>query len=246
LIRVAVIAAALALFSGCSTPAVDAANTKSARIHTELAGMYFERSQFAVALEELAIALRADPDYAPAYSVRGLVHMALREDDLAEDDFRKSLRIDKSDSDTQNNFGWYLCQRGREKESIPHFMAAIKDPLYQTPQRAFLNAGLCSRKIGASREAEDYLQRALTAQPNMPQALYALADMRFSEGDVSGAKRYLSGLAQNRDTLTAEQLWLAFRIERKTGDRNEAASYALQLRKRFPDAPETQSLMRGE
>ncbi|MGC2165393.1 MAG: type IV pilus biogenesis/stability protein PilW [Gallionella sp.] len=236
----------LGFVSGCSTTAADSANTKSAKVHTELAGLYFERSQFGIALDELETALRADPNYAPAYSVRGLVHMALREDDQADEDFRKSLRIEKNDSDTQNNYGWYLCQRGREKESIPHFMAAVKDPLYQTPARAFVNAGLCSRKMGTNREAEEFFQRALTAQPNMPQALYALADMHFADGDYSGAKRYFAGLGQRLDNLSAEQLWLAVRIERKVGDQNSAASFALQLRKRFPDAPETQLLMRGE
>jgi len=44
----------------------------------------------------------------------------------------------------------------------------------------------------------------------------------------------------------AEQLWLGVRIERKVGDRNAAANYAVQLRKRFPDAQETQWLMQGE
>lgn len=236
----------LALAPGCSTTAADSANTKSAKIHTELAGLYFERSQFGIALEELATALQADRNYAPAYSVRGLVHMALQEDDLAEEDFKQSLRLDDGDSDTQNNYGWYLCQRGREKESIAHFMAAVKDPLYRTPEIAFLNAGLCSRRTGNNQEAEKFLQRALIVQPNMQQALYALAEIHFADGDYAGAKRYFAGLARQLDNLTAEQLWLAVRIERNVGDRNSADSFALQLRKRFPVAPETQLLMRGE
>ena len=39
---------------------------------------------------------------------------------------------------------------------------------------------------------------------------------------------------------------LAVRIERRMGDRNSEASYGMQLRKRFPDARETQLLLRGE
>ncbi|MEO8330954.1 MAG: type IV pilus biogenesis/stability protein PilW [Gallionella sp.] len=236
----------LTMLAGCSTPSTDAANSKSARVHTELAGLYFERNQYGVALEELDQALQADRSYAQAYSVRGLVHMALREDDLAEEDFKRSLNLDKNDSDTHNNYGWFLCQRGREKESIPHFMAAVKNPLYQTPGRAFLNAGLCSRKIGNNKDAEEFLQRALVLQPGMPQALLAMAELNFANGDYAAAKRYFSGYAQSSDNLTAEQLWLAVRIERKAGDRNSEASFGLQLRKRFPDARETQLLTRGE
>jgi len=46
--------------------------------------------------------------------------------------------------------------------------------------------------------------------------------------------------------LTAENLWLAVRIERKLGDSNAEYSYALQLRKRFPDARETQLMLQGQ
>lgn len=236
----------LFVLAGCSTPSADSSNSKSARVHTELAGLYYERGQFGVALEELEKALQADRSFAQAYSVRGLVHMALREDKEAEDDFQRSLNLDRNDSDTHNNYGWFMCQRGREKESIPHFMAALKNPLYQTPGRAFLNAGLCSRKMGNNKDAEEFLQRALAAQPGMPPALLAMAELSFAGGDYAAAKKYFSAFSQSSDNLTAEQLWLAVRIERKMGDRNSEASYVMQMRKRFPDARETQLLMRGE
>ncbi len=240
------LALALLVLAGCGTPSAGSSSGKSAMVHTELAGLYYERGQYGVALEEIEQALQADRGFAQAYSVRGLVHMALREDNEAEADFRKSLNIDKNDSDTHNNFGWFLCQRGREKESIPHFMAALKNPLYQTPGLAFLNAGLCSRKIGNNKDAEEFLNKALQVQPGMPQALLAMAEMSFAGGDHAAAKRYFAAYSQNADNLTAEQLWLAVRIERKAGDRNSEASYGMQLRKRFPDARETQLLLRGE
>ena len=236
----------LTAVAGCGTPQVDSGNIKSAGVHTELAGLYFERGQYGVALEEIDEALQADHNYAKAYNVRGLVHMALREDDLAEEDFKKSLSLDKSDSDTHNNYGWFLCQRGREKESIPQFMAALKDPLYRTPERAFLNAGICSRKMGRNKDAEEFFQRALTAQPGMPQALLAMAELSFANGDYAAAKRYFASFSTKPDELTAEQLWLAVRISRKTGDRNSEASYGLQLRKRFPDSRETELMMSGK
>jgi type IV pilus assembly protein PilF len=239
----------LFVLAGCSTPSADsgnAKNVKSAKVHTELAGLYYERGQYGVALDETKLALQADPNYAQAYSVRGLVHMSLREDEEAEDDFKKSLSLDRNDSDTHNNYGWFLCQRGREKESIPHFMAALKDPLYRTPGRAFLNAGTCSRKMGNNKDAEEFFQRALVAQPGMPQASLAMAEMSFAGGDYSAARRYFADFSKSSDDLTAEQLWLAVRISRKTGDRNSEASYGLQLRKRFPDARETELMMSGK
>jgi type IV pilus assembly protein PilF len=216
----------------------------SAKIHTELAGMYFERTQMGIALSEADLALKANPNYAPAYNVRGLIHMSLHEDKEAEEDFLQSLRLDRADSETHNNFGWFLCQRGREQESVAHFMAAVKNPLYSTPERAYLNAGLCSQKARKNQDAEDFLQRALRIQPDLRQALLAMAELKFAGGDFQSAKKYLARVAD--ENMTAEQLWLAVRIERRVGDGNAEASYSLRLRERYPDAHETQLLMHGE
>lgn len=234
------------IVSGCTTQSGGAHSTASAKVHTELAGLYYERAQLGIALDEIEQALRADSDYASAYGVRGLIHMALREDEDAEDDFKKSLRLDKLDSHTHNNYGWFLCQRGREKESIPHFMSALKNPLYVTPGLAYLNAGLCTRKAGNKKEAEEFFQKALLVQPDMSQALIALAEMSFEDDDYALANQYFSKFSGKTDNQSAEQLWLGVRIKRKIGDRNSEASYGTQLRKRFPTAKETQIMMRGE
>lgn len=244
--RLIVMFFSLGLLAACSTTSDNSHAFKSAKVHTELAGLYYQRAQLGIALDELKQALNADSDYAPAYNVRGLVNMALREDKDAEDDFRHSLDLDDTNSDTHNNYGWFLCQHNRAKEAIPQFMAALKNPLYATPGLAYLNAGLCSRKTGNNKDAEDFLQKALQVDPGSTQALFALADLSYANADYFSAKKYFADLSQKSDNLTAEQLWLGVRINRKIGDRNSAASYATQLRNRFPDARETQMLIHGE
>lgn len=245
----------LVVLAGCGTPSggqrvasgqTDSRAQTSAKLHTELAASYYERMQLGVALGEIDKALLANRNYAPAYNMRGLIRMDLREYKEAEADFQQSLRLDKDDSETHNNYGWFLCQHGKEMESVPHFMAALKNPLYRTPERAYLNAGLCSKKAGNSKDAEEFLQRALTIQPGMLQALLGMAELSFAKGDYNTAKKHFAKFSEKSDSLTAEQLWLAVRIERKVGDRNSEASYAVQLRKQFPDARETRLLVYGE
>lgn len=238
------------LLAGCSGESIKQTRDrekKSAQLHTELAGMYYQRNQMAIALSEIDVALKANPNYAPAYDVRGLIHMALHEDKEAEESFMQSLRIDSMDSETHNNYGWFLCQRGRVKESIAQFMAAVKNPLYATPEVAYLNAGLCSEKEEKNQEAEDFLQQALRARPGMPQALLAMAGLKFTTGDYQGAQKYFARFASdNSDNMTAEQLWLGIRIARRVGDKNAEGSYSLLLRGRYPDSHEAQLLSRGE
>jgi type IV pilus assembly protein PilF len=242
------------LLAGCAsgggsagTPQQDKTRAQaSARIHTELAASYYERTQYAIALQELEVALHADSDFAPAYTVRALVRMALREDEQADADFRHSLQLDSENSETHNNYGWFMCQRGRAKESLSQFRDALKNPLYTTPEIAYVNLGMCSKKAGLMKEAENNLQRALILRPGMPQALYGLADWSYDSGDYAGAKSFFLRFSQVSSELNAEQLWLAVRIERKMRDRNSEASYAMQLRKRFLDSRETQLLLQGE
>lgn len=218
----------------------------SAKIHTELGAVYYGQQRYGIALDELKYALSMNSKYAPAYGVRGLVHMSLQQDKKAEADFQRSLELDPNDSGTRNNYGWFLCQRGREKDSMYQFMEAVKNPLYATPEKAYLNAGLCSKQTGKLNEAEMYLKKALSLQPKMTEALVGLAELSFAQADYAGAKSYFLRLSRFGAELSAGDLLLAARIERKLGDRNAEASYKLQLRKRFPDSRENQLMLSGE
>lgn len=248
------IVASVLLLAGCASsggragnsqePAIDA--HASAKIHTELAAVYYGQLQYGLALDELKYALSMDSKYAPAYGVRGLVYMSLLEDRKAEADFERSLDIDGTDSGTRNNFGWFLCQRGREKESMVQFMEAVKNPLYATPEKAYLNAGLCLKKLGKINEAEMFLKKALALQPRMTEALLGMAEVSFVRADYAGAKSYFLRLSRLGADFSASDLLLAARVERKLGDKNAEASYKLQLRKRFPDSREAQLMLSGE
>ena len=215
-----------------------------ARIHTELASAYFERGNMGVALEELRIAIAAEPNYAPAYSVLGLVHMELRENAVAQQHFERALRLSPNDPDINNNYGWFLCQTGREQQSIAYFMLALKNPLYNTPARSYVNAGLCSLKNN-ERDAADYFERALRSAPDNLQALINLASIRYKRGQLE-VGRGLVGRYNKLVEPTAESLWLALRIERKLGDRPAENALAAQLRRRFSGSEEYRNLLQGK
>jgi type IV pilus assembly protein PilF len=215
------------------------------RLRTELAAGYFERGNMSVALEEVGLALRADPNYGPAYNVAGLIYAALKEDRLAEQNFTQALRINAQDSDANHNYGWFLCQRKREQEALKFFLAAVRNPLYQTPERSYLNAALCARNIGDVAAAEEYLRQAAQVRPNFVPALYYLADIAYGRGDYLGARKYLTSVTR-LVSPSPEVLWLGVRIERKLGDKNSEASYALQLRNNFPESAQARALLAGQ
>lgn len=227
-----------------STPGANDSDARNrARIHTELAAGYLELGNLSVALEEVNEAIRADANYGPAYNLSALVHAALKDDRLAEQQFERALRLNPTDSDAHNNYGMFLCQRKREADGVRHFLQALRNPLYQTPERSYLNAGVCSRRRGDMVAAQDYFERALKTRPNQPQALYQLADMSYERGNYLEARPYAARLADL--SPNAETLWLALRVERRLGDRNAEASYAAQLRRSYPDSAEARALAAG-
>jgi len=247
---------ALALL-GCATPApepvVDTGTIKSetgeprnrARIHTELASLYFEKGNMGVALEELRIATDADPTYPLAYGMFGLVYMELRENQLAEKSFQRGLALAPQDPDLNHNYGWFLCQTGRENESIKYFMQAIRNPLYATPSRSFATAGICALRKNDVKDAEQYFQRALALDADDPASLLQLGQIRFRQNRYEDARQLVTRFNKLVEP-TSESLWLALRIERKLGERVAEASFAGQLRRLYPGSREYQLLQRGE
>jgi type IV pilus assembly protein PilF len=253
--RKLLIAGVILVLQACATSSPDpagyapqAADTDAqarARIHAELAAGYLELNNLGVALQEANEALKSDPNFVAAHNVLGLVYMELRDDRAAESSFQRALRISALDSDSNNNYGWFLCQRKREKESIKYFLDALRNPLYQTPEKSWVNAGICARQAGDAVNAEDYFQKALKLRPTQPQALQNLADMSYRRGVLAEAKSYLSRIPRDAISQSAEYLWLALRVERRLGDRNAETSLAFQLQKNFPNSREARALAAG-
>lgn len=249
---------ALAVVAGCadmgagspadttmSTPVVESEARARAKIFTELGFAYYNRGQMKVALDEARKAISVDNRYGPAYHLLGLIYMDLEEDKLAEENFRKALDIDRNDSDAHNSYGWFLCTRGRHDDGLAQFGEAMRNPLYDKPEQAMTNSGMCSEKKGDLKRAESYYNKAMKLAPNAPLPIIKLAELDFRMGNLNEAQRLLSR-HQQISPPTAEALWLGLRIERKLGDKSQEAVYNQQLRRNFPEAPETQLLLKGQ
>jgi type IV pilus assembly protein PilF len=255
--RLAVVFGLLAL-AGCAGQSSDAPSVETgtivgemgdprnrARVHTDLAAAYYERGSMAIALEELRVATASDPNYPPAHGMLGLVYMELKENQLAEQSFERALRLSPNDPDINHNFGWFLCNTSREKDSVKYFVQAIRNPLYATPWRSYSAAGVCSLRGGNPKDAEEFFQRALKLEPDDAPSLIKLGEIRYKQGQIEEARRLVTRY-NKLITPSAESLWLALRIERRSGERVAEQAYANQLRRRFPTSAEYRSLQRGQ
>jgi type IV pilus assembly protein PilF len=216
-----------------------------ARIRTDLASLYYSQGNMAVALEELRLAVGADPSYALAHSMLGAVYMELKETALAQQSFERALRLSPNDAEINHRYGWFLCQVGREAESLKYFQNSIRNPLNPAPWRAAGAAGVCSMRKGMTKEADEFFQGALKQDPNDLASLVNLSQIRYRQGSMEEARTLISRFNKLVEP-TPESLWLALRIERRLGERAAESSLGNQLRRRFPASREYQQLQRGE
>lgn len=218
---------------------------KSAKTHTELGALYLQSGNLSIALEEARIAAATDPTYAPALNLLGLVHLMLNETPQARAAFERAIQLAPGDPQIANDYGWFLCQSGREQEAFKYFEAAARNPLYRTPTRPYTNAGLCYLRVKDEKAAETNFQRAVMVDGSNAQAIYHLSSLYYQRGDFINAKKLLGDLHRQIEP-NAGSLWLGVRIERKLGDRQAEASYSSQLRRKFAGTPEHQALLEGK
>lgn len=216
-----------------------------AKVHTELGLFYLKDNKFDVALEEARIALNADSSYAPAYNLMGLIYMELKQNDQAESDFRQALNLASGDPEINNNYGWFLCQTERVKESFAYFNLALRNPLYQTPAKALSYAGVCSMMNKDDLNGEAYLFRSLKLDASNLRAYYLLADISYRAKRYDDARDWLKQL-HTKIEPTPETAWLALKIDRKLGNREGEANNTGILRRKYRDTFEYQQMMRGE
>ena len=171
--------------------------------------------------------------------------MDMNERAEAEESFQKALRLDPAGSELANNYGWFLCQTGRERESIQYFDRALRDPLYTTPTRAGQNAGSCLIKLKDYAGAERYLRRSFELDASNAGTKYQLSRTYLMTGQVDRATFYYNLLARSVES-TPETLWLGLRIARANGDVRTESQLANELRERFPRSPEVSALARGD
>ena len=247
--RVVIFCVAAVVAACAQTPVDDgvtddqSANNR-ARVHTELATAYYGAGQYEVALEEVRAALDADDDYVPAVNQLGLIYLALGQTEQAQTQLKRAIKLAPNDPSVNNNYGLLLCSLGDEAEAMRYFNKALDDPLYRTPEFAYVNAGVCVKNMGDYARARQFLSRALALSPDQPQALYHMADMAYQSRDYRSARRYITRHLQVV-VPGPDALWLAARTEKQLGDNVALQAYGAQLNRRFPDSAQTRAFNAG-
>jgi type IV pilus assembly protein PilF len=223
----------------------DSQATRAATVNVELGAGYMNQGKYDVALSKLNRALDEDPKLPSAHNVIAILYERLGEFEKADTHFRRAVDLAPHDPEVHNNYGTFLCGQNRLKEADKQFLAALKDPLYKTPEFAYTNAGVCALKIPDQAKAEEYFRQALRVNPRFGNALFEMAQLNFNRGNYLPARGFLQRYMEASEHGPAG-LWLGVRIERALGDKAAADSYAKVLMTDFPNSRETELLLKPE
>lgn len=213
----------------------DDSDRKAAENNTSLGQAYMERQQYEVALEKLKRAVANDKTYAPAHTLLGILYETIGEVDQAEEELKLALKYAPDNGDVNNNYGAFLCRTGRGEKADPYFMKAVKDPFYETPQVAYVNAGNCMIGLGDLDKAEAYLRQSLEYDDKNAPALLAMADVSYRRESYLRARAFLQRY-EAVGTTNEESLLLGYRIETELKDSTSANRYRQEIFERFPDS----------
>lgn len=240
--RLVTLLLAVALTTACGSANVrDEEARSAAQYNVELGLQYMQEGMNQVAMEKFRKALRQDPSLAAAHNAIAVLYESLGEIDQADHHFQRAVRLDSRDSRAHNNYGAFLCRQDRWEDAEAHFVAAASDPLYETPEMVYTNAGICAHRAGDLDKAELYLRKALEAAPEYAVALRGMAQVSMEQGDYLKVRAYLQRY-QAVARHTPQTLMLGIRAEEQLGDRNAVSSYRLLLKNNFPDSPQAREL----
>lgn len=243
---------ALILLGGCATTTPElpqhgrtgmdrVSPVRAAEIHTRLGVGYRDRGQLQLALENLEVALRHDPNHTPAHVVTAIIHERLGNTRQAEHHYRQAARLAPNDGATQNAYAVFLCRNGQFAEAQQRFERAFNDPFYGTPEVALTNAGACARRNQQPDQAETLLRQALEVDPSFPDALYQLAELHLAQGDALRARAFLQRFESVAE-VDSVSLRLGFKIESALNNLYEANRYVRYLEREFPDSAAAQEV----
>lgn len=213
-------------------------------IRMQLAVDYFKEGQFKSALEEIRYVIGISPQLADAYSLRALIQMEMNDPQRAEENFLHALKLDPSNSEIRNNYAWFLCQNGREKQALPIYDRIMMDRSYPTPVKAILSAGVCSLRMKDIRNAEKYFLMGFEIEPNNPSVNANLAKVYYDKAQFEKARPFIQRVLKE-EIFAADVLWIAIKIDHKLGDQASVSGLATQLRRRHPNSKEFALFQKG-
>ncbi|MCB1756526.1 MAG: type IV pilus biogenesis/stability protein PilW [Gammaproteobacteria bacterium] len=234
----------LALLQACVTSGEKQQSPdKAAQYNAQLGINYMnQRGDLEQARIKLEKALEQDDGNALAHAGYAQLQSVVGDKKKAEVHYRRAIALEPLNADHHNAYGVFLCGEGKTGQALEEFDAAVDNLYYKTPELALNNAAVCLTDSGDNARAEDYLVRAVKANPKYSPALLNLADLNLGAGRMELAGAYYERYTQLSQE-TPRSLWIGYQIMRASGDLERARQLSDTLLSQYPNSKQAGELL---
>tara|TARA_B110000858_G_scaffold123333_1_gene140611 strand:- start:2224 stop:3036 length:813 start_codon:yes stop_codon:yes gene_type:complete len=227
---------------------VDASEDQAANDYIQLALAYFDNNDMPGARRHVSNALDINDRISDAYMVLAMIFQREGDLDLADSNFRRSIKLDQDNSSARNNYAAMLFSQERFRESYEQLESVSNDTDYQGRSLVFEGLGRSALQLGRQDEAEVAFQRALKLNENLYIARLELALIYFDQQDYLNARQYYQSYLTTIQFLqlphTPRALLAGIQIEGYFQSDELVENFSLVLSILYSTSPEYQTLQR--
>ena len=211
---------------------IDAAKTRIA-----LGLQYLKVGQMSNAKFNLEKAKTFAPNLSNVHTAFAYYYQQVGENTLAEDAYKKALKLDSNDADALNNYGTFLCKMKRFDEAEKTLLKAINVPSYLQVAQSYENAALCALENKQYEKAKQYFDQSLSHSALRANTLVNVAGLSYAMGEYKQAQQYAQRL-ENIGVVSPRVLLLRALIELKLGRMSQSKKYGTTLVSMYVKSPE--------
>lgn len=250
-----IIVLSLIILAGCETTRKTTTRNMGVS-NTQVVGEGFDKKEAAVQRVNIALnylgrqnglkrakfhldrAVTYDANLPSAYYGLGIYYQRIKEYDVADENFKKAIKMDGENPVYLTAYATFLCDRQEYKKADKMFSQAIDIPTYTDVHIAHFNRGLCAQKQNDVDKAQTYFLKALNRNPKMSGALLEMAKIEYTKNRYSRAQQYIKRFEEETQ-VSAASAWLGLRVAHFLRDKDSIAKYGVILQQSFPDSQET-------
>tara|TARA_R110002073_G_scaffold330667_2_gene514652 strand:- start:924 stop:1745 length:822 start_codon:yes stop_codon:yes gene_type:complete len=223
---------------------VDASDDQAAADYVQLALAYFDNNDMPGARRHINNALNISDRTSDAFMVLAMIFEREGDLELADENFRKAISLDRENSRARNNYAAMLFSHGRFQDSYEQLEVVADDTSYEGRALAFEGLGRSAIRLGRQEEARDAFLRALQLNSNLHISALELALLYFEQQDYVRAlqyyRSYLTIVEFAQLPHTPRALLAGIEIEGHFQNEELVENFTRVLTTLYPSSPEHQ------
>lgn len=238
---------AAAILGACVTTTTggfltDASEEQATQDYIQLAIAYYDADDMIGARRHINNALAINERSSEAHMVLALVLQREGDTDLADENFRRSISLDRDNSQSRNNYAALLFGQERYRDAYRQLERVAADTEYEGRAIAFENLGRAALRLDQDDDAQNAFERALQLNSNLYVSAVELSLLYLEQEDFSRARssyqNYLTIVEFYNVPHTPRALLAGIQIEGHYDNQELVDNFVLILGTLYQSSPE--------